>query len=179
MTIRHPRERRFGELTSSRIPPGGAQTPAGATRGLRSRKASRPARQDPPRRPPNSRKSPTPILSAETGSPEPRTGAISGADGLRAIRNRGRSGGTSRRARARTQWPQAFPAGMKSLDPTRHISPPGPTSGPSGDGTRTDPPEFHKNAGAYSRLRLANRIREDASRGRPLQITKASRMPLP
>ena len=30
-----------------------------------------------------------------------------------------------------------------------------------------------------NRVTGANRIREDASRGRPLQIAKASRMPLP
>ena len=39
-------------------------------------------------------------------------------DGVQATRNRGRSGGSGRRARERTQQLRAFPAGMKSLDPT-------------------------------------------------------------
>ena len=41
-------------------------------------------------------------------------------DGVQATRNRGRSGGSGRRARERTQQLRAFPAGMKSLDPSRH-----------------------------------------------------------
>ena len=47
----------------------------------------------------------------------PRSGATASADGLRAIRNRGRSGGGGG-ARGRTQQLRAFPAGMESRDPT-------------------------------------------------------------
>ena len=59
-----------------------------------------------------------PYVDATQPSAEPRSGAISGADGLRAIRNRGRFGGSGRRPRGRSQAPRAVPAGMKSLDPS-------------------------------------------------------------
>ncbi len=50
------------------------------------------------------------------GPSEPRSRAISGADGV----YRGRAGGTPRRARGRSQAPQGLPVGMKGRDPSRH-----------------------------------------------------------
>ena len=65
-----------------------------------------------------SREVPDGPRTSDTRPSEPRSAAISGADGVQGTRSRGISGGTPRRDRARTQWPQAFPAGMKSRDPT-------------------------------------------------------------
>ena len=50
----------------------------------------------------------------------PEQGDLRSGWGCQVTRNRGRSGGTPRRARVRTQWPRVVPAGMKSLDPRRH-----------------------------------------------------------
>ena len=54
---------------------------------------------------------------------EPRSAPIAAADGLRAIRNRGRSGGSGRRARGWSQARRAFPAGMKRSVQSRHFKP--------------------------------------------------------
>ena len=48
----------------------------------------------------------------------PEQGDLRSGWGCQVTRNRGRSGGTPRRARVRTQWSRVVPAGMKSLDPT-------------------------------------------------------------
>ena len=55
---------------------------------------------------------------ARAAENESRSGLISLADGLRATRNRGRSGGSGRRARGWSQARRVFPAGMKRSVPT-------------------------------------------------------------
>ena len=76
-----------------------------------------------PRTPPDDRKSPVPILRPKRVPSEPQRAPISLADGLRAIRNRGRSGGSGRRARGWSQARRAFPAGMKRSVQSRHFKP--------------------------------------------------------
>ena len=87
--------------------------------------------QNAPWRPGDGRKPPSPSSSSRKRAPEsPVRATISRANGRRATRNRGRSGGIGRRARGRRQARRAFPAGMESLDPLHNVN-------GSGSGART------------------------------------------
>ena len=82
---------------------------------------------------------------ARAAENESRSGLISLADGLRATRNRGRSGGSGRRARGWSQARRAFPAGMKRSVQSRHFCRSGSRAGAMWGCKTLRPPRFAGN----------------------------------